>query len=90
MRRTLTTALTTGLTAVAITAGTLVTAAPAQATVSDCKAFLKSQGYLIGPKVEKGCTLGAQGAQEECTKWMLAIGISSGTVATKACAVARA
>ena len=39
----------------------LVTAAPAQAGTPSCLRYLKAEGYVIGPKVQRACELGAEG-----------------------------
>jgi hypothetical protein len=50
------------LTAITLTAATLaipvVTAAPAQASPSSCEQYLKSAGYIVGPKVQHACFAG--------------------------------
>lgn len=54
----------------------LLTAGPAHATASDCRASLKSQGYLVGPIVTNACDSGAQGSAPKCVGPLVNAGVS--------------
>ncbi|AYC41260.1 hypothetical protein ACFYZI_13810 [Streptomyces griseorubiginosus] len=55
----------------------LTVAAPAQASAADCRNYLASQGYIVGPKVKEACAQTGITGYQGCVQRLLNIGVRS-------------
>ncbi|MFH8836467.1 hypothetical protein [Streptomyces sp. NPDC017868] len=62
-------------------------AAPAQASIIDCQNYLHYKGYLVGPKVTRGCGYGLYWEWTFCYANLVAAGVKQDH-ATTACNLA--
>ncbi|GGX54896.1 hypothetical protein [Streptomyces fructofermentans] len=65
-----------GLTAAAVVVP-LMTAAPAQASAADCRNYLASRGYVVGPKVTAACAQTGLTGYQACVQRLLNIDVRS-------------
>ncbi|MFJ3905659.1 hypothetical protein [Streptomyces sp. NPDC090025] len=62
----------------------MVTATSAQATPAQCESYLRSVGYLVGPKVKAACQKGADvpTGHTVCLGSLMAIGVNPNHAST--------